>query len=66
VGDPSYRTVKGILAVGADQTPPPATDTASAVTPAHLHGPDRLFAHLGKNDDTRDDANDDGDEAVGA
>ena len=81
VGDPSYRTVKGILAVGADQAPPPSAadpaDTASAVTPAHLHGPDRLFAHLGKNDDTRadasddanddgDDANDDGEEAVGA
>ncbi len=47
VGDPTYRTVKGILAVGADsQPPPPATDTASALTPAHLHGPDTLFAHL--------------------
>jgi Mu transposase-like protein/integrase-like protein len=45
-GDPSYRTVKGILAVGADRQPAAAADTASAATPAHLHGPDRLFAHL--------------------
>jgi hypothetical protein len=55
VGDPSYRTVKGILAVGADQHTPPtadtdARDTASAATPAHLHGPDRLFAHLDGED----------------
>jgi hypothetical protein len=56
VDDPTYRTVKGILAVGADKQPPSAaTDTASAATPAHLHGPDSLFAHL-----------DGGDEAVGA
>lgn len=47
VGDPSYRTVKGILAIGADQqVGPPVPDTASAATPAHLHGPDTLFAHL--------------------
>jgi hypothetical protein len=42
VGDPSYKTVKGILAAGTeadgDDTPnsPPAA-------PAHLHGPQRLF-----------------------
>src|SRR5664280_817126 len=46
VGDPSYRTVKGILAVGADPQAPPPADRASGVTPAHLHGPDGLFAHL--------------------
>lgn len=48
VGDPSYRTVKGILAVGADQQPASAADDSvvSAVTPAHLHGPQTLFAHL--------------------
>jgi hypothetical protein len=41
-GDPSYRTVKGILVAGVElddereaQTPPAA--------PAHLHGPERLF-----------------------
>jgi hypothetical protein len=60
VGDPSYRTVKGILAVGADQQAPPPADRASGVTPAHLHGPDGLFAHL----DGAGDAG--GDEAVGA
>ena len=61
-GDPSYRTVKGILAVGADKAPPPAADTASALTPAHLHGPDTLFAHLERGDGGHGD----GDAAVGA
>lgn len=46
VGDPSYRTVKGILAVGADTQPPPTPDRASVRTPAHLHGPGSLFAYL--------------------
>ncbi len=43
VGDPSYRTIKGILAVGAETDPPPpaAGDGGAA---AHLHGPSRLFA----------------------
>jgi hypothetical protein len=58
-GDPSYRTVKGILAVGADRQPAAAAGTASAVTPAHLHGPDRLFA-------PPDPGRGDGVEAVGA
>jgi hypothetical protein len=42
VGDPSYKTVKGILAAGteADHDQPEAT---LAVVPAHLHGPQRLF-----------------------
>ena len=41
VGDPSYRTVKGILAAGTEHegTPEPSSPTA----PAHLHGPARLF-----------------------
>ena len=41
VGDPTYRTVKGILAAGteADDLNAPA----AAVAPAHLHGPQRLF-----------------------
>jgi hypothetical protein len=41
-GDPSYRTIKGILVAGLEdegeqepQSPPSA--------PAHLHGPQRLF-----------------------
>ena len=47
VGDPSYRTVKGILAVGADkQAAGGPASAASASTPAHLHGPQGLFAHL--------------------
>jgi hypothetical protein len=47
VGDPSYRTVKGILAVGADkQAAAGPVSAASAATPAHLHGPQGLFAHL--------------------
>jgi hypothetical protein len=42
-GDPSYRTVKGILAVGAETDPTrPATGDGGAA--AHLHGPLQLFA----------------------
>jgi len=45
VGDPSYRTVRGILKAGREQlTPEP--QTAAPLAPAHLHGPDTLFAHL--------------------
>jgi hypothetical protein len=67
VGDPAYRTVRGILAVGADQqmnTNP--AGAASAATPAHLHGPEELFAHLDSGDDDAsggghdDDTDDDG------
>ena len=45
VGDPSYRTVKGILAAGAETDPPPpsAGDGGAA---AHLHGPSQLFANV--------------------
>ena len=42
-GDPSYRTVKGILAAGTETTATPRP-TGDAGTPAHLHGPDQLFA----------------------
>jgi hypothetical protein len=43
VGDPSYRTVKGILAAHAETQPvPPATGDGGAA--AHLHGPTQLFA----------------------
>jgi transposase len=43
VGDPSYRTVKGILAARAEtqSAPPPTGDGGAA---AHLHGPTQLFA----------------------
>jgi len=41
VGDPTYRTVKGILAAGTEtQT---STEPEPPVAPAHLHGPRRLF-----------------------
>ncbi len=43
VGDPSYRTIKGILAAGTE-TPPPATATAVSGAPAFLRGPDELRA----------------------
>ncbi len=41
VGDPSYRTIRGILAAGTenDNQPQPVAPQA----PAHLHGPARLF-----------------------
>lgn len=44
VGDPRYRTVKGILVAGteAEGTTPEVVTHA----PAHLHGADTLFAHL--------------------
>jgi transposase len=42
-GDPSYRTVKGILAAGTETTQI-ARPTGDAGAPAHLHGPDQLFA----------------------
>ena len=43
VGDPSYRTIKGILAAGTE-TPTPATTPAATNTPAFLRGPDELLA----------------------
>jgi len=45
VGDPCYRTVRGILAAGREQlTPEPEAQAPLAL--AHLHGPETLFAHL--------------------
>jgi len=42
-GDPSYRTVRGILAAGRERTiEEPA---ACPTSPAHLHGPDTLFSY---------------------
>ena len=62
VGDPSYRTVKGILAVGADQQGAGGpVSAASASTPAHLHGPQGLFAHLNGDGAGGDGAGGDGD-----
>ena len=42
VGDPTYRTVKGILAAGTEHVAP--IEAAANTGPAHLHGPARLFA----------------------
>jgi transposase len=44
-GDPTYRTIKGILAVGAEADPTPAA-TGDAGAAAHLHGPSQLFANV--------------------
>jgi transposase len=44
-GDPSYRTVKGILAAGAEADPPPPS-TGDAGAAAHLHGPAGLFDNV--------------------
>jgi hypothetical protein len=44
-GDPSYRTIKGILAAGAEADPPPAA-AGDGGAAAHLHGPERLFANV--------------------
>ena len=42
VGDPSYRTVKGILAAGTESEGVAEADDVPAA-PAHLHGPQGLF-----------------------
>lgn len=42
VGDPTYRTIKGILATGAEADPPPAA-TGDGGAAACLHGPLQLF-----------------------
>ncbi len=63
VGDPTYRTVKGILIAKTETE----TDTATPAkptphVPAHLHGPQRLFVIDGDNNDDGmnvDDAIDD-------
>lgn len=44
VGDPGYRTVKGILVAGTENEGEAEPTAPSA--PAHLHGPDTLFEHL--------------------
>jgi transposase len=45
-GDPSYRTIKGILAAGTDTTGGDDAADAALAAPAHLHGPDSLFDGL--------------------
>jgi hypothetical protein len=41
-GDPSYRTIKGILTAGLETEPTP-TPTGDAGAAAHLHGQAALF-----------------------
>ncbi|GAA0612362.1 hypothetical protein GCM10010394_47730 [Streptomyces crystallinus] len=55
VGDPSYRTIKGILIAGTETEPETSGDAGAA---AFLHGPDRLFATVA-TPDTTDDIHDD-------
>ncbi|WP_186403763.1 IS21 family transposase [[Actinomadura] parvosata] len=45
VGDPSYRTVKGILVAGTESDPAPA-GRGDGGAEAFLHGPDALFAEV--------------------
>lgn len=42
VGDPSYKTIKGILAAGTEHDQPAPAQTAPSA-PAHLHGPEVLL-----------------------
>jgi hypothetical protein len=44
VGDPTYRTIKGILAAGTETDPPPG-GTGDGGAAAFLHGPDMLFGN---------------------
>jgi hypothetical protein len=43
VGDPSYKTVKGILAAGTERDGERVDDAPEASAPAHLHGQAGLF-----------------------
>lgn len=45
VGDPSYRTIKGILAAGLETESPP-TPAGDGGAAAHLHGPAALFPNV--------------------
>jgi hypothetical protein len=44
VGDPGYRTIRGILRAGRERLVP--EEELTPLPPAHLHGPATLFAHL--------------------
>jgi hypothetical protein len=44
IGDPEYRTVKGILIAGTENEG--AHEHQAPEAPAHLHGPVTLFSHL--------------------
>lgn len=42
IGDPTYRTVKGLLVAGTEHDGEASSSATTA--PAHLHGPERLFS----------------------
>ena len=44
-GDPTYRTIKGILAAGVETDPPPPSAGDGGAS-AHLHGPAGLFDNV--------------------
>jgi hypothetical protein len=44
IGDPEYKTVKGILVAGTENEGEP--EPVAPDVPAHLHGPLSLFDHL--------------------
>ena len=49
VGDPTYRTIKGILVAGTEHDGDTTMGASSA--PAHLHGPRTLFSDLNGDSD---------------
>ncbi|MET9768331.1 hypothetical protein [Streptomyces sp. NPDC006415] len=57
VGDPSYRTIKGILIAGTETDPEPES-SGDAGAAAFLHGPQRLFASVAPFE-TADEIHDD-------
>ncbi|MEV0492252.1 hypothetical protein [Streptomyces atratus] len=57
VGDPSCRTIKGILIAGTETDPEPES-SGDAGAAAFLHGPQRLFASVDPSE-TADDIHDD-------
>ncbi len=70
-GDPTYRTVRGILAAGTETVADDVSTTgngggatAATVTPAHLHGPNALLGHLPEPPGTPGDPHVDDEPAV--
>ena len=61
VGDPSYRTVKGILTAGTDRVSVPVRVSGDGGAAANLRGPANLLTLISDHDSQRDEA---GDEAV--
>ena len=57
VGDPSYRTIKGILIAGTETEPAPE-NSGDGGAAAFLHGPKRLFATATTPDTTNTDRDD--------